>query len=119
MNNWAYAALPLNNEEAGIGTIYYGAEYFKGTDLTNPVTVQPYTDDEIKTIVDGASENNDKYIEAPEGAAIGMGVFGADDIIWFDAENAKKIVSHTDPLGLNKDTKTTLDKDGNEVAKAL
>ena len=41
LENWAYAGLALNSEEAGVGIIYYTKEYFESEGRINPVTVEP------------------------------------------------------------------------------
>jgi len=116
--NWAYGALPLNSEDAGVGTIYYAAAYFEIEGITNPVTAAPYTEEEIAAIVNQEAEG--EYIEAPEGAMIGMSVFGAEDsIFWYDADNASAIVSHADPLAMNTETGVFATADGEEVAAPM
>jgi len=99
--NWAYGALTMNSDQNGVGTIYYTAAYFQGEGLVNPVSAQPYTAEELETITSGKGEG--KYVDAPENALIGMSVNGTESVFWYDAETAKGIVSHADPLALGKD----------------
>ena len=113
--NWAYGALPLNSEGSGVGTIYYTAAYFEIEGITNPATAAPYTEEEIAAIVNQEAEG--EYIEAPEGAMIGMSIFGAEDsIFWYDADNATAIVSHADPLVMDTETGVFSTAEGEEVA---
>ena len=113
--NWAYGALPLNSEDAGVGTIYYTAAYFEIEGIVNPVTAAPYTEEEIAAIVSQEAEG--EYIEAPEGALIGMSLFGDEEsIFWYDAENAAAIVSHADPLAMDTETGVFTTAEGEEVA---
>ena len=43
--NWAYG-VSIN----GVGTIFYGREYFAREGIVNPLTAAPYTKDEIAAI---------------------------------------------------------------------
>ena len=50
--NWAYC-VSIN----GVGTIFYGREYFAREGIVNPLTAAPYTKDEINAIEKGADGN--------------------------------------------------------------
>ncbi len=90
--NWAYGVTI-----EGVGTIYYAKAYFAIEGITNPLTAQPYTTDEIAAIVNGAAIDAEGYIfDLPADALLGMGGY------WYDAENAAAIVSHADPLTMNE-----------------
>ena len=54
LENWAYAGITLDNEEIGIGSVYYAAEYFTRENILNPMTVEPYTEEELKAIEENA-----------------------------------------------------------------
>lgn len=117
---WAYALLPLNSEDAGVGTIFYAKDYFALEGIINPVTTEPFTAEEIAAIVDGAAEGAEGYrFDLPEGAMLGMSVYGAaedEQLFWYDAEAAAAIVSHADALVLNPDTGALTTAEGEEVA---
>ncbi len=117
--NWAYAGLDLQSEEAGVGCIYYSAPYFDQEGIVNPVTAEAYTEEELAQIKDGAAEENEAYITAPEGAYLGLGVFGSEEICWYDEEGAAAITSHADPLALDKETGSVFDGEGKEIAQAM
>ena len=90
--NWAYGVTI-----EGVGTIYYAKAYFSIEGITNPLTAQPYTADEIDVIVNGAAIDAEGYtFDLPSDAVLGMNGF------WYDEENAKAIVSHADPLAANE-----------------
>lgn len=90
--NWAYGVTI-----EGVGAIYYAKAYFTIEGITNPLTAQPYTADEIDVIVNGAAVDAEGYtFDLPSGAVLGMNGF------WYDEENAKAIVSHADPLAANE-----------------
>ena len=90
--NWAYGVTI-----EGVGTIYYAKAYFAIEDITNPLTAQPYTADEIAAIVNSAGAEAEGYVfDLPADALLGLGGF------WYDAENAAAIVSHADPLAMNE-----------------
>ena len=54
LENWAYCGITLNNEDLGIASVYYTAEYFTRESILNPLTAEPYTEEELAAIVDGA-----------------------------------------------------------------
>ena len=54
--NWAYG-VSIN----GVGTIFYGREYFVREGIVNPLTAAPYTAEEVSAIVDGAAEGTEGY----------------------------------------------------------
>ena len=86
--NWAYG-VSIN----GVGTVFYGREYFSREGIVNPLTAAPYTKDEITAIEKGAEGNSEGYtFDLPEDAVLGMNGF------WYDAANAAAITSHADPL---------------------
>ena len=86
--NWAYG-VSIN----GVGTVFYGREYFFREGIVNPLTAAPYTKDEITAIEKGAEGNSEGYtFDLPEDAVLGMNGF------WYDAANAAAITSHADPL---------------------
>ena len=106
--NWAYS-VSIN----GVGTIYYGKTYFAGEGIVNPLTAAPYTPDEIAKIVDFAAEEANGYVfDLPENAVLGMNGF------WYDAEAAKAITSHADPLVQGENGIFTA-ADGTVVATAI
>ena len=125
LENWAYAGISLNNEDYGVSSVYYPASHFQAVlngelETVNPITVAPYTAEEVRTILSGAVESSEGYVSSvPEEAAIGLGIFGAEDIIWFDAENASAILSSADPLILNAETGEVNNLDGDVVATAI
>ena len=86
--NWANG-VSIN----GVGTIFYGKEYFDREGIVNPLTAAPYTKEEITAIEKGADGNAEGYVfDLPEDAVLGMNGF------WYDAANASAITSHADPL---------------------
>ena len=93
MKNWAYIVTIPN-----VGVISYGKAYFEKATIVNPLTAAPYTDEEIKAIVNGASEGAKDYtFDLPENALLGMGSF------WYDETAAAAITSHADPLTMNEE----------------
>ena len=106
--NWAYGVTV-----EGVGTIYYAKAYFTQENIVNPLTVAPYTAEEVAAIVDGAVEGAESYtFDLPGDALLGMGGF------WYDAESAAAIVSHADPLSMNENGVFTT-AEGEEVAAPL
>ena len=106
--NWAYGVTI-----DGVGTIYYAKAYFAQENIVNPVTVVPYTAEEIAAIADGAVEGAEGYtFDLPGDALLGMGGF------WYNAESAAAIVSHADPLTMNENGVFTT-AEGEEVADPL
>ena len=106
--NWAYGI-----EIEGVGTVYYGRDYFKLPNIVNPLTSEPYTEDEIKAIVDGAKEGAEGYVfDIPEEAYLGMNDF------WYDKDAAVAITGHEDPLTID-DNGVFTTADGEEVAKPI
>ena len=62
--NWAYG-VSIN----GVGTVFYGREYFAREGIVNPLTAAPYTKDEITAIVNGADGKAEGYVfDLPEDA---------------------------------------------------
>ena len=103
--NWAYG-VSIN----GVGTIFYGREYFAREGIVNPLTAAPYTKDEINAIEKGADGNAEGYtFDLPEEAVLGMNGF------WYDAAGAAAITGHADPLAQGTDGVFTT-ADGKEVA---
>ena len=103
--NWAYG-VSIN----GVGTIFYGREYFDREGIVNPKSAAPYTKDEITAIEKGADGNAEGYVfDLPKDAVLGMNGF------WYDAANAAAITSHADPLAQGTDGVFTT-ADGKEVA---
>ena len=103
--NWAYG-VSIN----GVGTIFYGREYFAREGIVNPLTAAPYTKDEITVIEKGADGNAEGYIfDLPGEAVLGMNGF------WYDAAGAAAITGHADPLAQGTDGVFTT-ADGKEVA---
>ena len=93
MKNWAYIVTIPN-----VGAISYGKAYFEKASIVNPRTAAPYTDEEIKAIVNSASEGAKDYTsDLPENALLGMGGF------WYDEAAAAAITSHADPLTMNEE----------------
>jgi len=114
--NYAYLGITLNNKDYNIGSVYYGAELLvKGA--VNPLTAQPYTEEELKNITDNVEFGSGKYIEAKENAVLGFSLYDSEELVWFDKENAAKILKHPDPLFL-KDNKAYT-KDNELVAVSL
>ena len=103
--NWAYG-VNIN----GVGTIFYGREYFAGKGIVNPLTAAPYTKAEITAIEKGADWSAEGYtFDLPEDAVLGMNGF------WYDAANTAAITGHADPLSQGTDGMFTT-ADGKEVA---
>ena len=88
--NKTYVAMTMNNVDLNVGTIYFTDAYLDG-DVVNPATQKKYTEDE-KAALQTADLN------APENAVIAISSESPETVLWFDAENAKAIVSHTDAL---------------------
>lgn len=119
MNNWAYG-FALNHEGAGVGTIYYAAQYFEKENITNPASAEAYTTAEIDAIKDGAEKKADNYVyDVPENAIVGMNVLNSDKVYWYDEVNAGKITACANPLGLDAETGEMKDAEGNIIATAL
>ncbi|MBQ9008015.1 MAG: hypothetical protein IJ088_01610 [Clostridia bacterium] len=91
--NWAYGVTV-----EGVGTICYARAYFVRNGIINPLTAQPYTDDEISVIVNGAAEGAEGYtFDLPVTAVLGMNGF------WYNAVGAAAITGHADPLVQSED----------------
>ena len=104
--NWAYG-VSIN----GVGTVFYGREYFAREGIVNPLTAAPYTKDEITAIVNGADGKAEGYaFDLPEDGVLGMNGF------WYDAAGAAAVTSHADPLVQGTDGVFTT-ADGKEVAR--
>jgi len=119
INNWAYK-FSLNHDGAGVGDIYYKEDYFKRENIVNPASGKPYTKEEIKVIVDNATEVNKSYIkDTPSNALIGISVINTSQVYWYDLDNSNKILSSANPLILNPENGTMFDTDNNLVASPL
>ena len=119
MNKWAYG-FALNHEGAGVGNIYYAAEYFDKDGIVNPASAEAYTTAEIDAIKNGATEGSQNYLfDVPEGALVGMNVLGSDKIYWYDSENSAKILASAAPLILDAASGAMKDGDGNTAATPI
>ena len=107
----AYAGIALNSADYSIGSVYYAADYFT-TDHVNPVTVAPYTEEEIAAVLETDA------IGMPSWATIGLSVNGTDDVWFYDADEAAKILASADPLVLNAETGEVTTMDGTVVVAA-
>lgn len=121
LENWAYAGITLDNEEIGIGSVYYVTEFFTRESILNPMTVEPYTEEELKAIEENAVAGAEGYItNVPETAVIGISVYGMNGkVFWFDNENSKKILASADPLVLNAENGAVTNGSNEPVADAL
>lgn len=121
LENWAYRGITLNNEDLGIASVYYAAEYFTREGIVNPLTVEPYTEEELTEIVDGAVVGAEGYVvNVPADAVVGVSAFGMEGAIcWFDEENAAKLLSSSDPLVLNTEARELSNLNGETVASAI
>jgi len=115
-NNWAYAALTMNNPDNGVGTIYFTKSYFEQEGIVDPTTAEPYTKEALDKILAGRGEN--AYIEAPVGALMAMSLCNDGKLYWFDAGGCASVVSHADPLTLAEDG-TLKDQNGTTVATPI
>ena len=107
--NKTYIAMTMNNADLNVGTIYF-TDAFLASGVVNPVTQKKYTEEE-KAALPGTE------LTAPEHAVIAVSSVPSEAVLWFDAENAKAIVSHTDPLIVKGTEMITMD--GTPVAKAM
>ena len=107
--NKTYIAMTMNNADLNVGTIYFTDAFLNG-DVVNPATQKKFTEEE-KAALQAAD------LTAPEDAVIAISSASPETVLWFDAENAKAIVSHTDPLIVKGNEMITTD--GTPVAKAL
>ena len=108
MKNWAYIVSIPN-----VGEISYGKAYFEKAGIVNPLTAAPYTDEEIRTVVNGAAEGAKGYVfDLPGNALLGMGGF------WYDGEAAEAITRHADPLTMNEEG-VFFTADGKAVASPI
>ncbi len=106
--NWAYG-VKIN----GIGTIFYGRDYFAWDGIVNPVSATPYTKEEIAAILKNAADGAEGYTAClPDNAVLGMNGF------WYDAAGAAAITSHADPLTQGADGVFKTDE-GKEVAAPI
>ena len=121
LSNWAYAGITLDSEDFGVGSVYYAADYFTRESILNPVTVEPYTEEELTAIIEGAVEGAEGYVvNVPADAVVGLSVYGMEGtIIWFDEENAAKVLASADPLVLNAEAYQVANLNGEAVAAAL
>jgi len=117
MKNWAYGALTLNSNDNGVGTIYYTKAYFEGENLVDPTTAAPYTKEALEAIKAGNGKG--EYIDAKDGALLGMSAKGTENIFWYSADDCAKIITHADPLKLNADNGELVSAGGEVIAKAL
>ena len=108
MKNWAYiVTIP------DVGAISYGKAYFEKANIVNPLTAAPYTDEEIKAIVNCVSEGaNDYTFDLPENALLGRGGF------WYDETAAAAITGHADTLTMNEEG-VFFTADGTAVASPI
>lgn len=109
----------LDSEDYGVGTVYYASSCFEGEDLANPLTAEPYTEEELAAIEEGASTSAEGYTAASADAALGIGVYSSDEVYWYDADAAEEIVSHSDALYLDAETGFPADEPGEVVAEAM
>lgn len=116
---WAYAGITLDSEDYGVGTVYYASGYFSGEGLVNPATTEAYTEEELAAIEEGAAVDAEGYTAAPADAALGVSVYGSDEVYWYDADAAEEIVSHSDALYLDAETGVLTDESGEVVAEAM
>ena len=107
--NKTYVAMSMNNADLNVGTIYF-TDAFLDADVVNPATQKKYTEEEQAALQAAG-------LTAPENAVIAISSVSPEAVLWFDAENAKAIVSHTDAL-IVKGTEM-ITTDGTVVAKAL
>ncbi len=120
LENWAYAGITLNSEELGVGSVYYTEEFLAQDGRINPLTVAPFTAEELAAIKAGAVFSARAYTaEVPAEALIGISVCGSENICWFDAENAAGILSSSDPLVLNAETGEVSNLAGEVVATSI
>lgn len=107
----AFVGITLDSADYGIGSVYYAAEYFT-TDHINPMTVAPFTEEEITAVLSG------EWIGMPSWAILGLSVNGTDTVFFYDAEDAAKILATADPLKLNAENGEVTTMDGTEVVAA-
>lgn len=80
------------------------------------ITVQDVADDVLTAVKEKAALQA-ADLTAPENAVIAISSVSPETVLWFDAENAKAIVSHTDALIVKGSEMVTTG--GETVAKAL
>lgn len=125
LENWAYAGITLNSEDFGVSSVYYPASYYEAIqagelETVNPVTVAPYTEEELREIVSGAVESNVNYVsDVPTAVSLGLGAFNSEKVFWYDGDNAANILSSADPLVLNAETGEVSNLAGEIVATAI
>ena len=107
--NKTYIAMSMNNADLNVGTIYFTDAFLNG-DVVNPATQKKFTEEEKVTL-------QVTELTAPENAVIAISSVSPETVLWFDAENAKAIVAHTDPLIVKGNEMITTA--GTVVAKAL
>lgn len=107
--NKTYIALEFNNQDLNIETIYFTENYLKGN-VVNPATQKSYTDDELKNLKQAA-------LTAPENGYIAISSYVPSATLWFNEEDAKKIVTYTDALTIKDNKICTLN--GDVVATAI
>ncbi len=107
-NNVAYPTIALNSADYGIGSVYMAASAITPSSI-NPITVKPFTDDEIAALKGGAS------IALDDGMVLALSVNGTDTVYEYDAQEAAQILWHADPLVLNAQTGAVSTKDGTAV----
>ena len=106
-----FVGITLDSDDYGIGSVYYAAEYFT-TDHVNPMTVAPFTEEEISAVMSGEG------IGMPSWAVLGLSVNGTDTVFFYGAEDAAKILASADPLKLNADNGEVTTMDGTVVVSA-
>ena len=107
--NKSYVAMTMNNADLNVGRIYF-TDLFLAGGVVNPATQAKYTEEE-KAALQAAD------LTAPENAVIAISSVSPEAVLWFDADNAKAIVSHTDALIVKGNEMITTG--GETVAKAL
>lgn len=120
MQNWAYY-FELNNDKAGVGTLYYTAKYFDEPGRVNPATGKTYSQEELTKIKNDAKKMKGNYIDdvPDDDALVGMKPISGGDIFWYDYSNSKNIVSSSDPLFLDPKTGELKNLAGSIVAKPI
>ena len=119
--NWAYAGITLDSEDLGIASVYYAADYFTREGILNPLTVEPYTAEELTAIADGAVMGAEDYVtNVPADAVVGVSAYDSEGAIcWFDEENEAKLLASSDPLVFSAETGELKNMDGEMVAAAI
>lgn len=111
MAETAYPTITLDSADYGIGSVYM-AKSMITTDAINPMTVAPYTEEEIAALEAGDS------IELDDDMVLAISVNGTDGVFQYDADDAAAILSHSDPLVLNAETGELTTMEGEVVVAA-